>query len=457
MTNRIAMVVSPHADDAAVFIGATISKFSSDGWKIILVRVTDDSSDSVDFSREETIIRNASELQKAASIMGISEIVDLGYETDTLAEVSELELREKFVFLIRKHQPYALFSFDPMGLYENNQDHIKVSQAVDEALWVSAFDKHYPQHYKEGYPPFSVCERWFFGRKLPTPNHVEDVSQFMAKKIQAVYQHQTMMKHTLKQYQMQLNTWGKRVKWIDESYENDHYELLATFLQEQANTVAKKYDLGEGKMGEEFRLERFGDFEELFQAMAEPIQGEEPISREGLDLTTPNPVWTEAQFRNMLPENLNQRINIMGHHHLCAGAFDCLLTSIPFQLSYPKLVEKLRPSPNLEVQTIYGYDLFCYQCSYWSEEDGRCSTGWKNKISKDSAVLDYLGIPTGTTQRLEDLQRLLAEKITPEKLEYFCGSGEWKCESFLLGICQKGYESLRKKYSNSAKSNVSEG
>jgi hypothetical protein len=80
------------------------------------------------------------------------------------------------------------------------------------------------------------------------PNHVEDVSQFVSKKIQALFQHQTMMKHTLKQYQLQLSTWGKRVRWIDESYEKDHYELLATFLQEQANAVAKKYNLGEGKM-----------------------------------------------------------------------------------------------------------------------------------------------------------------------------------------------------------------
>jgi LmbE family N-acetylglucosaminyl deacetylase len=447
MAQKTAMVISPHADDAVAFCGATIAKFTAAGWRFILVHVTDDSSDSVGYSREETIKLN-DELKRSAAILGISEIIDLGYVTDTLGDVSELELREKMVYLIRKHRPYALFSFDSMGLYENNQDHIKVAQSIDEALWVSAFDKHYPQHFEEGILPFSVCERWFFGRKLSMPNHIEDVSQFVSKKIQALYQHQTMMKHTLKQYQLQLSTWGKRVRWIDESYEGDHYELLATFLQEQTNAVAKKYNLGEGKMGEEFRLERFGDLEELFQGMAEPIQGMESFSREGLDVPTPEPVWSEDQIKNMLPENLNQRMSIMGHHHLCAGAFDGLLNSIPFRLSYPNLMERLKPSPDMEVQTIYGYDLFCYQCGYWSEEEGRCSTGWKNKVSKDAAVLDYLEIPTGTIQRLEDLQKILAKKITPEMLEHFCGSGDWKCESFLLGICQKGYSSLREKYTN---------
>jgi hypothetical protein len=378
--------------------------------------------------------------------MGISEILDLGYETDTLFNVSELELREKFVYLIRKYRPYTVFTFDPMGLYENNQDHIRVAQAVDEALWVSAFDKHYPEHFKEGLSPFSVCERWYFGRKLPVANHAEDVSEFMSKKVAAMYCHQTMVKHMLRQYQMQLETWGRRVAWIDEAYQGDHFELLATFLQEQANAVALEFQLGEGHMGEVFRLERFGDLEELFQAMGEPLPDAELIPRPGLDASLETTSSPEDPPRNVLPANLNKRISIMGHHHLCAGAFDALLNSTPFRLSYANLMENLQPSPETEVQTIFGYDVFCYECGYWSEAEGRCSTGWKNKISKDLAVLDYLGIQVGDVRTLEELQRLLAEKITPEKLAYFCASGEWKCESYLLGICQQGYISLRERF-----------
>ena len=81
------------------------------------------------------------------------------------------------------------------------------------------------------------------------------------------------------------------------------------------------------------------------------------------------------------------------------------------------------PEPDVIVDTIYGYDTFCYLCGYWSEEDGRCSTGWKNKISKDAAVLDHLGLKPGDQTRLEYLQRLLAEKVPYEQLEIFCGPG----------------------------------
>jgi len=443
---KTALIFSPHADDVAAFCGGTIAKFTHQEWRVIMVRVTNDSCDSVGYSREETIQRNARELREAAAILGIAEIIELGYETDSLFAVSELELREKFVSLIREHRPYAVFSFDPMGLYENNQDHVRVSQAVDEALWVSAFDKHYPDQIAAGHAPFSVCERWFFGRKLPHANHAEDVTGTMPKKVNAMAAHRTMVKHMLRQYQMQLETWGRRVAWMDQSLDGDHYELLAMFLQEGANTVAAEFNLGEGRMGEVFRLERFGDLEELFQAMGEPLPDAEQFHRAGLDLPQDAAEQTETITPPQLPANMRQRISLQGHHHLCAGAFDALLASTPFRLAFSGLVEDLVPEPDLEVESIFGYDLFCYQCGYWSESEGRCSTGWQNKLSKDKAVLDYLGLQPGSTMRLEDLQRLLAEKITPEKLEYFCAAGEWKCESYLLGTCQQGYAQLRKRF-----------
>ena len=281
--NETALIFSPHADDAALFCGATLAKFAGQGWHVVLVRITDDCKDSVGLSIEETIRRNTAELAEAAAVMGVAEIVEMGYETDALFAVSELELREKFVHLIRKHRPYAVFSFDPMGLYENNQDHIRVAEAVDEALWVSAFDKHYPEHFAEGLAPFSVCERWFFGRELPIPNHIEDVTDFIDRKIEAACCHRTMIQHMLRQYQLQLETWGRRVPLIDAAYAGDHHDLVAMFLGEQAAAVGRKGGLGEGQMGEAFRLERFGALEGVFQRLSEPIPGRTPVPRPGLD------------------------------------------------------------------------------------------------------------------------------------------------------------------------------
>jgi len=280
------MVISPHADDAAAFCGATLAKFAEQGWKVVLVRVTDDSKDSFGLSVEETIQANTDELQQVAEILGISEIVELGYETDCLGDVSRVELRAKFVYLFRKYQPYAVFSFDPDGLYENNLDHVVVAEAVDEAFWVSCFDKHHPEHFEEGLEPFSVCERWYFARELPKATHAEEVTLQMGKKVDALCTHQTMMSHIFQQYRMQLKTWGRRVPWLDASVASgDLRPLVALAMQEQGNAVAKEFGFEEGLMGEVFRLERFGDLEGMFQALSEPLpEAAEPPPRPSLDL-----------------------------------------------------------------------------------------------------------------------------------------------------------------------------
>lgn len=452
---KTAMVISPHADDAAAFCGATLAKLTDDGWRVILVRVTDDRKDSVGLSLEETIRKNHEELRAASEILGIHEIVELGFETDTLADLPLGIIRERIVYLFRKYQPYAVFSFDPDGLYENNQDHVRVAQAVDEAFWVSCFDKHYPEHFQQGLEPFSVCERWYFARQLPQVTHIEEVSKTIERKIMAVCAHREMMRNTINQSRLQLKTWGKQVPWLEESMEGILQPLLGMFLQEQAKAVAIQagWD-GETKLGEAFRLVRFGDMEPLFQMMAIPLEGVEQDSPVRPEFEQPHESpWSEEQLGQIIPADIGKRARLMGHHHLCAGAFDALIAQPTFRLGYANLVDQLNPNPDMLVESIYGYDIFCYQCGYWSEEDGRCSTGWKNKISKDAAVLKRLGLKPGDVTRLEDLQRLLAEKVPYEQLETFCGpSGQWKCEFYALGVCQKSYANLREKYGIPSKS-----
>jgi LmbE family N-acetylglucosaminyl deacetylase len=444
---KTALVISPHADDAAAFCGATLAKFSAQGWNIIMVRVTDDAKDSLGYTIEETIKINTDELHQAAEILGISEIVELGYPTDCLGDISKVELRERFVYLYRKYQPYAVFTFDPEGNYENNLDHIVVAQTTDEAFWVACFDKHHPKHFEEGLEPFSVCERWYFARSLPEVTHAEDVTEFVGKKVEALCAHRSMMQNTLNQYRLQLKTWGRQMPLLETSIEGDLRMLIALAMQDQANEVAKEYKLGKGRMGEAFRLERFGDFEGLFQALSEPISGVEPApTRETLDQPPHESPWDTAQIEQIFPVNVDQRLSLMGHHHLCAGAFDYLLKDPGFSAEYFEIVSRVEAKDDLEIESIYGYDLFCYQCGYWSEEEGRCSTGWKDKISKDAAVLRHLGLQTGQVTQLADLQQMLAERVMPTDLEHFCAYGDWKCEFYIMGACQAAYADLRKKY-----------
>ncbi len=274
------MVVSPHADDAAAFCGGTLAKLADQGANLLLVRVTDDSRDSVGLSVKETITRNRDQLSRAAAILGINGIIELGFETDTLADVPLGRLRERFVYLFRKHRPYAVFSFDPYGLYENNQDHIRVAIAVDEAYWVSCFDKHHPEHFQEGLEPFSVYERWYFARQLQNVTHYEEITEYMEKKVEALCTHREMMRNTLNQYRLQSRTWGKTIPWLEEAIAGNPRQAITTFLHGQALAHAARAGWEKGVMAEAYRLDRFGDLDPLFESTAIPLHDHEKNSPE---------------------------------------------------------------------------------------------------------------------------------------------------------------------------------
>jgi LmbE family N-acetylglucosaminyl deacetylase len=141
---RVVLLVVAHADDVALFLGGTVATWAEAGWRVVVVRVTDDRWDSVGSTPEATIAANTAEFRRAAAILGVAEIVEFGYPTDVLGDVSEVALRERIIREVRRHRPYALVSFDPYSMFgEDNQDHVKVAAASDEAFWTSQFDLHH--------------------------------------------------------------------------------------------------------------------------------------------------------------------------------------------------------------------------------------------------------------------------------------------------------------------------
>jgi len=272
--NQTAMAIIPHADDAAATCGGTLARFAAEGWQVVLVRVTNDDKDSHNLpSREATQQANALEFQRAAHILGASEIVDLGFVTDVLGDVSMVQLRERIVYLYRKYRPYAVFSFDPYAPFEPNLDHLRTAQAVEEAFWVSNFHLHHPEHLEQGYLPHAVCERWYFARVPFHANHAVDITATFEQKIAALCAHDKMMRNTLHQIQLQLKTWGRRVPALDEAVDGDVRPLIEPLLRQHCAETAQAFGLAEGRLAEVFRVNRFGAWEGFMQAHSEPLPG----------------------------------------------------------------------------------------------------------------------------------------------------------------------------------------
>ena len=267
---RCVLVVTAHADDAALFLGGTIARWAEADWRVVVVRVTDDRWDSVDLDEASTISANTREFREAMTTLGVVETVDLGYPTDTLGDASEVELREHIIRLIRTHKPYALVTFDPYAMFgEDNQDHVKVAIAVDESFWTAQFDKHHPEHLAAGLTPHGVFERWYFGRRVMEVTDVIDVSSTLDRKVAAAQCHRTPMKNFANQLRLQARTGGWEVSILNESIAaDDNSSLVDMFVRGATSQTGERHELD---AAEEFRVVRFGGLEAILHAFGKNI------------------------------------------------------------------------------------------------------------------------------------------------------------------------------------------
>ena len=274
---RVVLLVVAHADDVALFLGGTVAMWVDAGWRVVVVRVTDDRWDSVGSDEATTVSANRNEFEDALAILGVDEIVELGYPTDTLGDLSTVELRERIIHSVRTYRPHTLVSFDPYAMYgEDNLDHITVASAVDESFWTSQFDLHHPEHFDEvsahtGRPlaPHGCFERWYFGRRVVDVTDVVDITTTLDRKVAAGCCHRTMMLNFFNQLRMQAETGGWRLLQVDEALaDGDVAHVLPQLLRAGSEGVGAKYGVA---AAEEFRVVTFGGMQGLLDALGERI------------------------------------------------------------------------------------------------------------------------------------------------------------------------------------------
>lgn len=267
---RTILLVVAHADDPALSLGGTLLRWADAGWRIVCVRATDDRWDSVGMTEAATIAANRREFEAACRVLGVAEIVELGYCTDVLGDVSEVELRAHIIRLVRTHRPYALVTFDPYAMYgEDNQDHIKLAAAVDESFWTSQFDLHHPEHLAAGLLPHGVFERWYFGRSVMRVTDVIDTAGVQERKIEAVLCHATPLRNIANQLRLQARTGGWAVPMLDAAAEGGELRPLVEFLlHERAVATGAPYGLA---AAEQFRVVRFGGMQALLDRFGQRL------------------------------------------------------------------------------------------------------------------------------------------------------------------------------------------
>lgn len=162
------MVVSPHPDDAEIGAGGTIASWVKQGREVFYVVCTNGDKGSSDPNMtSETLAKiRQQEQREAAKIVGVSEVIFLGYPDGGLEDTPAF--RGEIVRLIRKYRPDVVITTDPYRKYWWHRDHRIAGIVTMDAIFPYARDHlSYPEHIAEGLTPHRVTEIYFWGSEEP--------------------------------------------------------------------------------------------------------------------------------------------------------------------------------------------------------------------------------------------------------------------------------------------------
>jgi LmbE family N-acetylglucosaminyl deacetylase len=188
-----AMVIVAHPDDAEFTMAGTVAVWTQAGCEVTYVICTDGNAGSHEpgMTREKLAIIRREEQRAACTVVGVTEVVFLGYDDGQLQPT--LELRCDLVRAIRKYKPQIVLSGDPSRLlssdrYINHPDHRAGATAALDAV---APASEMPLLWPDAGPPHKVSEVYVYGND--TPNVWIDITTTIDTKIEALKKHKSQL------------------------------------------------------------------------------------------------------------------------------------------------------------------------------------------------------------------------------------------------------------------------
>jgi LmbE family N-acetylglucosaminyl deacetylase len=158
------MVIAAHPDDSEFGAAGSVAKWALEGKGVVYVICTsgDKGTDSPDIPSQQLAKIREKEQKDAATVLGVSDVVFLGYPDQGLEDTSDF--RKAIVRQIRMYKPDTVVTSDPYRRYIWHRDHRITGQVVLDAVYPYARDVlAYPDLIEEGVMPHKVKQILFFG------------------------------------------------------------------------------------------------------------------------------------------------------------------------------------------------------------------------------------------------------------------------------------------------------
>ena len=186
------LAVGAHSDDVEFACGATLAKWAAAGASVHLLVLTDGSKGTWDpgADLQELVAERRREQEKAAAVLGLTEVTWLGRVDGELE--SGLAERARVCEVIRATRPVVVVGHDPWARYRLHPDHRHAGLLVTDGI-VAARDPHFFPD--QTFPPHRPRRLLLF--EAEAPDHYEGVEGWTDTKIEALLCHRTQWRNTM--------------------------------------------------------------------------------------------------------------------------------------------------------------------------------------------------------------------------------------------------------------------
>jgi len=193
---EVALAIGAHPDDVEFGAGATLAKWAAAGCLVHYLICTDGSKGTWDPEADAQALASRRQLEQrraASQLAGANagQVVFLDYVDGELD--SDLGARGRVALTIRQLKPDVVLGHDPWKRYRLHPDHRHAGLLACEGV-VAARDPHFfPEHGIAHHRPEHLL---LF--EADAPDHLEDVSGWIDRKLAALESHESQFESTMK-------------------------------------------------------------------------------------------------------------------------------------------------------------------------------------------------------------------------------------------------------------------
>ena len=199
-TPESALAVYAHPDDPEISAGGTLARWADGGSRVAILITTRGEKGTADPDADLDVLAELrrDETATAAELLGVSEVIHLGYGDGDL--VDDSELRGALVREVRAFRPEVVLCPDPTavffaGSYFNHRDHRVTGFATLDAIAPAAGNPHYfPEHLAAGLRVHHVRSVLLSGTLYP--DTWIDIEATLERKIDALFCHASQLHET---------------------------------------------------------------------------------------------------------------------------------------------------------------------------------------------------------------------------------------------------------------------